>query len=105
MQVVEGMRSVVHVKKWQIYIREAKTQAEFARRCYEAFQEAERVSAVMFSSIFIIFWYTRATLIEFLTRGPSRIATLYSLAMLISPGLTSSHSEGSEITLSISTIA
>lgn len=34
------------MKKWQIYIREAKTQAEFARRCYESFQEAERVSAV-----------------------------------------------------------
>jgi hypothetical protein len=40
------MRSVDHVKKRQIYIQEAKTQAEFARRCYEAFQEAERVSAV-----------------------------------------------------------
>lgn len=41
------MRGVDHVKKWQIYIREAKTQAEFACRCYEAFQEAERVSAVV----------------------------------------------------------
>ena len=40
------MRGVDRVKKWQIYIREAKTQAEFARRCYEAFQEAKRVSAV-----------------------------------------------------------
>ncbi len=34
------------MQKWQIYIQEAKTQTEFARRCYEAFQEAERVSAV-----------------------------------------------------------
>ena len=34
------------MKKWQIYIREAKTQAGFARRCYEAFQEAERAPAV-----------------------------------------------------------
>lgn len=34
------------MKKWQIYLREAKTQAEFAIRCYKAFQEAERVSAV-----------------------------------------------------------
>ena len=41
------MRGVDHVKKWQIYIREAKTQAEFACRCYEAFQEAERVSAAV----------------------------------------------------------
>jgi len=42
---VEGMRNVDHVKKRQIYIQEAKTQVEFACRCYEAFQEAERVSA------------------------------------------------------------
>jgi len=46
MQTVDGMRSVDHVKKRQIYLQEAKTQAEFALRCYEAFQEAERVSAV-----------------------------------------------------------
>lgn len=43
---MEGMRSGDQVKKWQIYLQEAKTQAEFARRCYEAFREAERVSAV-----------------------------------------------------------
>ena len=46
MHVVEEMRSVDHRKKWQIYVREARTQAEFALRCYAAFQEAERVSAV-----------------------------------------------------------
>jgi hypothetical protein len=40
------MRSVDHVKKWQIYLQEAKTQAEFASRCYEVFKKAERAFAV-----------------------------------------------------------
>jgi hypothetical protein len=98
------MRSVDHVKKWQIYLQEAKTQAEFASRCYEVFKKAERAFAVAeFSYIFTISSYTRATLIEFLTQSPARIVTLYSLAMLISQGLTSSHFEDSETTLSIST--
>lgn len=40
------MRGVDHVKKWQIYIREAKTQAEFACRqhanLYRAVLEIDR---------------------------------------------------------------
>ncbi|MGE3979278.1 MAG: hypothetical protein AB7F94_17085 [Nitrospira sp.] len=46
MQTAEGMGTVDHMKKRQIYLQEAKTQAEFALRCYATFQEAERVSAV-----------------------------------------------------------
>lgn len=34
------------MKKYEIYLREAKTQAEFAKRSFAAFREAERSSSV-----------------------------------------------------------
>jgi len=35
------------VNKWEIYLKEAKTQAEFAKRSYAAFRGAERNSPVI----------------------------------------------------------
>jgi hypothetical protein len=35
------------VDKWEIYLQEAKTQAEFAKRSYAAFRDAEKVHAVV----------------------------------------------------------
>lgn len=33
--------------KWEIYLQEAKTQAEFAKRSYAAFRDAEKAHAVV----------------------------------------------------------
>jgi hypothetical protein len=100
------MRSVDHVKKRQIYIQEAKTQPSLpvvAMRRSKKLRES--LLCEMFSSVFIIFWYTRVTLIGFLTQSLGRIVTQYLLVMWISQVLISGHSEGSETTLSISTNA
>jgi len=35
------------MNKWDIYLQEARTQAEFARRSYVAFRDAERASSVI----------------------------------------------------------
>jgi hypothetical protein len=66
------------MKRWQIYLREAKAQAEFAIRCYKAFQEAERVSAVTDFFFHLHHFLVHATIsIEFSTRSPGRIVTPY----------------------------
>lgn len=35
------------MNKWDFYIREAKTQAEFAKRSYAAFRQAEEADSVV----------------------------------------------------------